>query len=262
MSKILLTGASGRLGTHLRTWFAAAGRAVLCTDIVQPEDGTSVEIADLSDRAAVDRLMSEDISAVVHFGGMAKEAGWQTILDANIVGAYNVFDAARTAGVRRIVYASSYHVLGMYPTVDAPLGIDASPRPDTLYGVSKIFGEALGRLYYDKFGIECLAIRICTAGMPNAPREFRLWCNRDDLARLIDRGLDMPALGYRTVFGISANHGAFYVNQPDPELGWHPEHSSSELPSYTTEALDSADPRNRLLGGIFAQWPHFDDRTD
>jgi uronate dehydrogenase len=262
MPQILLTGASGRLGTHLRAWFGKAGRAVLATDISPPEDAGPVEIADLADRTAVDRLMAEDISAVVHFGGMAKEAGWQTILDANIVGTYNVFEAARKAGVKRIIYASSYHVLGMHPTGDVPLGPDATLRPDSLYGVSKVFGETLGRLYFDKFGIECLAIRICTAGNPGTPREARLWCNRDDLARLVERGLDIETLGYRTVFGISANQDAFLVNPPDDDLGWKPEHASSEITPMANEALDPADPRNRLLGGTFPQRPHPDDKGE
>ncbi|KKB13514.1 hypothetical protein VE25_01390 [Devosia geojensis] len=260
MAQILLTGAAGQLGSHLRAWFAREGRPVLATDIRQPEAGEPVEIADLADRAAVDRLMAQDIAAVVHFGGMAKEAGWQTILEANIMGAYNVFEAARKAGVGRVVYASSYHVLGMHPVVDEPLGLGAPVRPDSLYGVSKVFGEALGRLYFDKFGVECLAIRICTAGTPGTARECRLWCSRDDLARLVSRGLDMPDLGYRTVFGISDNADAWFVNEPDPGLGWRPRHSSSELGlPYAADPLDPADPRNQRRGGVFAEWPHFDD---
>lgn len=260
MPQILLTGASGRLGTHLRAWFAARGRAVLATDIVAPEDGGPVEIADLADRAAVDRLMARDISAVVHFGGMSKEAGWQTVLDANIVGAYNIFEAARKAGVNRVVFASSYHVQGMYPLDATPIALGDAYRPDSLYGVSKAFGETLSRLYFDKFGIQCLAIRICTAGNPGTPREARLWCNRDDLAALVERGLDMPDLGHRAVFGISNNPNAFYVNPPDPELGWVPQHSSTELGHPDPHApLDPTDPRHLHTGGIFANWGHFDD---
>lgn len=260
MPQILLTGASGRLGTHLRNWFTARGRAFLATDIVAPDDGAPVEVADLADRDAVDRLMAQDISAVVHFGGMAKEAGWQSVLEANIMGSYNVFEAARKAGVTRIVFASSYHVQGMYPTVETPIGLNAPYRPDSLYGVSKAFGETLSRLYFDKFGIECLAIRICTAGQPGTIREARLWFNRDDLVGLVDYALDMPMLGHRIVFGISDNPGAFYLNAPDPDFGWSPDHGSLELGTPDPrEPLDPADTRNRLTGGIFSTWGHFDD---
>jgi uronate dehydrogenase len=260
MTKILLTGASGRLGTHLRAWFAARDRAVLATDIVAAEDGAPIEIADLADRQAVDRLMAQDISAVVHFGGMSKEAGWQTVLDANIVGSYNIFEAARNAGVKRVVFASSYHAQGMYPLEATPIGIEAPYRPDTLYGVSKAFGETLSRLYFDKFGIECLAIRICTAGNPGTPREARLWCNRDDLANLVERGLDVPVLGHRIVFGISDNPNAFYRNTPDAALGWTPQHTSLELGQPDPrQPLAPDDPRHRWTGGVFANWGHFDD---
>ncbi|WP_332687583.1 NAD-dependent epimerase/dehydratase family protein [Devosia sp.] len=260
MPQILLTGASGSLGSHLCHWFTRRGRAFLPTDIVATEDGSPVEIADLADRAAIDRLMAQDISAVVHFGGMAKEAGWQTVLEANIMGAYNVFESARKAGVRRVIFASSYHAQGMYPTAEVPIAIDAPYRPDSLYGVSKAFGETLSRLYFDKFGIECLAIRICTADQPGTPREARIWFNRDDLASLVDYALDIETLGHRTIFGISNNPNAFFVNAPDPDFGWSPSHGSLELGSPDPrQPLDPNDPRHQLTGGIFAEWGHFDD---
>ena len=126
MPKTLLTGAAGRLGTYLRQRFAAAGRPLLATDLVAPEDGGEVVLADLADRPAVDDLMRQDIDAVVHFGGIANEAPWQAILDANIAGTYNVFEEARKAGVRRVIYASSYHVLGMHPVARDGGGVVAA----------------------------------------------------------------------------------------------------------------------------------------
>lgn len=260
MSKILLTGASGKLGTHMRHWLAGRGRDFVATDIRPAGDGGEVIVADLAARAAVDALMARDISAVVHLGARATEAPWQTILDANIVATYNVFEAARQAGIRRIVYASSYHVVGMYPASELPLGADAEVRPDTLYGVSKAFGEALARLYFDKFGVECLAIRICTAGDPATPREARLWCNRDDLATLIEAGLDAEGLGYRMVYGISDNPGAPVPVEDGSGLGWRPAHGALELGSPDPrEVLDKADERHRRLGGAFALWGHPED---
>jgi uronate dehydrogenase len=260
MPQILLTGASGRLGTHLRHWFTARGRAFLATDIVPAPDGAPVEIADLADRAAVDRLMAQDISAVIHFGGMSKEAGWQTVLEANIMGSYNIFESARKAGVTRVILASSYHAQGMYPVEDTPIAVADPFRPDSLYGVSKAFGETLSRLYFDKFGIECLALRICTAGQPGTTREARLWFSRDDMASLVDHALDIPKLGHRTLFGISNNPDAYCLNPPDPDFGWTPAHTSLELGTPDPRApLDPTDPRNHLVGGIFTQWGHFDD---
>nr|WP_295886339.1 NAD(P)-dependent oxidoreductase [uncultured Devosia sp.] len=262
MPKILLTGASGQLGTQLRHWFTARNRAFLATDIAAPADGARVEIADVADRSAIDRLMGQDISAVVHFGGMASEAGWQTMLEANITGTYNVFEAARKAGVTRVIFASSYHVQGMYPTSEVPIAPEDPYRPDSLYGVSKAFGETLSRLYFDKFGIECLAIRICAASNPSSPRDARLWFNQDDLLSLVDHALDVPVLGHRTMFGISDNPNAFYRNPPDADFGWSPRHGALELGTPDPrEPLDPADPRQRLTGGAFTQWDHPDDEV-
>jgi uronate dehydrogenase len=262
MPKILLTGASGQLGNHLRNWFTATGRAFLATDIAAPADGAAVAIADLADRAAIDRLMAQDISAVVHFGGMANEASWQTVLEANIMGTYNIFEAARKAGVRRVIFASSYHAQGMYPVAEVPILPSDPYRPDSLYGVSKAFGETLSRLYFDKFGIECLALRICAANNPGTPRDARLWFNRDDLSGLVDRALDVPVLGHRTLFGISDNPNAFYLNPSDADFGWSPQHGSLELGAPDPHApLDPADPRNRMTGGVFAQWGHYEDEA-
>jgi len=161
--------------------------------------------------------------------------------------------------VRRIIHASSYHVHGMYPMADTPIGLGADLRPDSLYAVSKIFGEGLSRLYHAKFGIDCLAIRICSAGTPGTSREARIWCNHDDLGRLVERALDMPDLGHCTVFGISANEDALCVNTPDAGLGWVPQHGSAEVTPLAGAPLDPDDPRNRHLGGIFATWGHPDD---
>ena len=257
MPQILLTGASGQLGTRLRQWFTARGRSFLATDIVAPADGAAVELVDLANGAEVDRLMIQDISAVVHFGGMASEAGWQTLLEANIMGTYNIFEAARKAGVTRIIFASSYHVQGMYPTGGEPVAPEDPYRPDSLYGVSKAFGETLSRLYFDKFGIECLAIRICAASAPSSPRDARLWFSQDDMSSLVDHALDVPVLGHRTMFGISDNPNAFFRNPPDADFGWSPGHGALELCTPDPrEPLDAADPRQRLIGGAFTQWGH------
>lgn len=266
MPRTLLTGASGRLGRYLRERFAALGRPLLATDLVAAAgdddvapDGGEVVLADLADRAAVDELMRQDIDAVVHFGGIANEAPWQAILDANIAGTYNIFEAARKAGVKRVIYASSYHVLGMHKASDAPLDRHAEVRPDSLYAVSKLFGENLSRLYHDKFGIGCLNLRICAANNPGSQRDLKIWCQRDDLAQLVFAGLDAPELGYRTVFAISDNQGAWYVNEPSETLGWRPEHSSEELPA-PVGGWPAPDPEVAVLqGGGFAVRGHIED---
>lgn len=260
MARVLLTGAAGRLGTYLHHWLLGRGHDVIGTDIRQPETGPALVIADLADRDAVDVLMTQGVDAIVHMGGLSGEASWTDILDANISGTYNIFDSARRAGITRIIYASSYHVVGMYPTAQRPLGIDAPPRPDSLYGVSKVFGETLARLYHDKFGIDCLAIRICTANLPKTSREAQLWCSPEDLAQLVETGLLHDKLGYRIIYGISANDQAFYINPNDADLNWSAEHDSSELGlPFAGLPLDPNDPLNQRHGGIFAIRGHFED---
>ncbi|MEQ1956129.1 NAD(P)-dependent oxidoreductase [Mesorhizobium sp. CN2-181] len=259
MSRILLTGAAGRLGTYQRRRFAELELDVLATDIVQPPGAPPLEIADFCDPAQVARLMQQDISAVVHLGGVANEQPWQAILSANIVGTYNIFEGARLAGVRRIVYASSYHAVGMYPVDDMPVDTHAALRPDSLYGLSKGFGETLARLYHDKFGIESMSIRICTALRPKTERELHLYCNQDDLFDLVRTAIEAPRLGCKLVYGISERDGAWCVNDEDQLLGWEAKHRSSELPPPGGNSWPSRDPSYVMLGGVFGIRGHPDD---
>lgn len=254
MSRILLTGASGYLGTQLRQALVAQSHAVLATDMRPAPDGAPIELADLADAAAIDALMAQKPDAVLHLGGMANEGDWDLILRANIMGCYNIFEAARRHGVQRIIYASSYHVAGFYPTAQAPLPVDMPYRPDTLYGVSKAFGENLARFYFDKYGIQSLSIRICSAHRPKTPRESRNWCDPADLARMVGQALSVDVLGCQTLYGISDNPGAFFTNPPDNALGWAPQGSSllHDFPD-PRDPIDLEDPANMFLGGGMAR---------
>lgn len=259
MSRILLTGASGYLGTKLRAALAAEGHTIIATDIRPAADGADIAIADLADASAMDGLMRQGIDAVVHLGGMANEGDWDLILRANVMGSHTLFEAARRHGVGRIIYASSYHVAGFYPTEAAPLPVDIAYRPDTLYGVSKVFGETLARFYFDKHGVQSLSIRICSAHNPKTVREARNWCDPADLAAMVSRALAAEQLGCQVLYGISDNPGAFFVNPPDNSLGWAPKGSSlqHDFPD-PRAAIDLTDPANRLLGGGMALRPALD----
>ncbi|MGQ0752159.1 MAG: NAD-dependent epimerase/dehydratase family protein [Betaproteobacteria bacterium] len=161
MQRVLITGAAGAIGTTLRAGLKGVYPLLRLSDIRPVGDLSSGEdfmSADLNDAAAVARLMP-GIDCVVHLGGVPREDKWEAILANNIVGTYNVFEAARKAGVKRVVFASSNHVIGFHRaarTVD----IEAPVRPDSRYGVSKVFGEALGRLYADKHGLSVACLRI------------------------------------------------------------------------------------------------------
>lgn len=251
MRTILLTGANGVLGSHLHAHMLAAGRHVVATDVRPALGRNDVVEADLFNADAVDSLV-EGVDEIVHFGAISNEKSWSLIQAANIEGTRNIFESAHKHGVRRVIFASSYHVMGFHPAVDAPIRLDAPVRPDTMYAVSKIFGESYGRYCYERYGLECLVVRICTAFPPKSSRDARNFCDRDDLARLVDCGLDMPELGFRTVYALSDNPNPFFVNEPDPGLDWKPEASSRAYAAIDPDAaINFEDPVNRMVGGAF-----------
>jgi uronate dehydrogenase len=259
--RILLTGASGRLGPGLRQRLEAAGHDIVATDLRPDPGGAPVELARLDDLDAL-LVLAAGVDAIVHLGGASNEAPWQTILGANIEGTYHVFEAARRCGVKRVILASTYHVVGMYPVDAAPLDLTAPPRPDSLYAVSKLFGENLAQLYCDKFGIECLAIRICAASGANTSRDLSLWLAPEDLAGLVLAGLAAETLGCRTIFGLSGSAKPWMANQPDPGLDWQPSRHSGELtPPDGATQWPPADPANSRIGAGFARRGHPDDEA-
>jgi uronate dehydrogenase len=160
---------------------------------------------------------------------MSVEAPWETILQSNIVGTYNLFEAARKQGVRRIIFASSNHVVGFYPRGQT-VGRDVLPLPDTRYGVSKAFGEALGAFYAYKFGIGVLCIRIGKfAEQPVNERDLSIWLKPEDLVPLIRIGLERPNLVYELVYGSSDNARSWWDNSAARRLGYDPHGRSEEF---------------------------------
>lgn len=153
--RILLTGASGNLGKILRVRLRRYADIVRVSDVATLErahDQEEVVRCDLADAAAVDALV-QGVDAIVHFGGVSVERPFEEILPANIQGRFNIYEAARRKGVRRVVFASSNHVIGYYRQGEM-LDADVPPRPDGYYAVSKAFGEQLSRFYFDRYGIE------------------------------------------------------------------------------------------------------------
>ncbi len=161
LQRVLITGAAGGIGRRLRRLLRGVYPALRLSDKVRPDDLAVDEdfiAADLGDLAAVEAAMA-GVDGIVHLGGMSVESDWETILHANIIGTRNLFEAARRQGAARIVFASSNHAMGFYPR-RRRVGTAALVRPDSRYGVSKAFGEALGALYADKHGLRVLCIRI------------------------------------------------------------------------------------------------------
>jgi uronate dehydrogenase len=210
--RVLITGARGRIGTVLRAGLRDGLDELRLSDLEAPEalqDPETFVAADLTDAAAVAHAV-DGVDAVVHLGAVPDEAAFEVIAGPNLHGAYHVFEACRRAGVRRVVYASSNHATGMYP-VGAPLDGSQVPRPDGLYGASKVFGEALGRMYAERFGLEVVSLRIGSfRPRPTEQRELATWLSHDDCVRLVRAALTAEPVGFEIVYGASANTRAWW----------------------------------------------------
>ena len=216
MKKVLITGAAGGIGTRLRKLLKGVYPEIRISDIKKPADLRADEDfvqADLADMAQVEKAVA-GIDGIVHLGGFSVEGPWETILNANIVGCYNLFEAARKAGVKRVVFASSNHAVGFYPR-RRKIGIDEPVRPDSRYGVSKAFGEALGAMYAYKHGMRVTCLRIGNvADAPIDLRRLSIWLHPEDLVQLIRIGLEHPDIRNEIFYGASDN-AARLVGQRD-----------------------------------------------
>ncbi|MBN9408108.1 MAG: NAD(P)-dependent oxidoreductase [Burkholderiales bacterium] len=261
--RLLLTGAAGGLGKALRERLKANCDVLRLSDVAAlGEAGAGEEIvhADLADAQAV-HAMVEGVDAIVHLGGISVEAAFQPILQANIVGLYNLYEAARKHGVKRVVFASSNHVTGFYSqgeTIDA----DAPARPDGLYGLSKAFGEDLARLYYDRWGIETACVRIGSSfAEPKDRRMLATWLSFDDLHRLVTACLTTPVLRHTIIFGMSRNAVTWWDNRLANHVGYVPQDSSDVFRDAVyarTPAPDLADPAALYQGGAFVRTGPFE----
>lgn len=222
--RVLITGAAGAIGSCLREGLRHRVDELVLSDsrTLEPGDHERFVEADLADRDAVMRA-ADGVDAVIHLGAIPTEASFDELLGPNLIGTFNVFEAARRGGARRIVFASSNHATGFYPVERRLTGRDA-PRPDTLYGVTKAYGEALGSLYSDKFGLDVICIRIGSFGeRPRQARELATWLSLGDAVRLFAACLSAPSVGFRVIYGASANTRLSWDLSPARELGYEPQ---------------------------------------
>jgi uronate dehydrogenase len=224
MKRVLMTGAAGGIATMIRPLVAPIYPEIVLSDVKEPKELQPNETfvpAELADIASVERAC-EGIDGIIHLGGYSVEGPWETILQSNIIGCYNLFEAARRKGVKRVVFASSNHAIGFYPRVQR-IGVDVVPRPDSRYGVSKIFGEGLGSLYADKHGMRVLSIRIGNVGeKPLDKRRLSIWIKPSDLVQLIRIGLEHPDLRYEVMYGASNNERSWWDNSVAFKYGYRP----------------------------------------
>jgi uronate dehydrogenase len=224
MKRVLLTGAAGGIATWLRKLLPPVYPDLMLTDIREPKDlqpGERFILADIAKPDEIERVC-QGVEGIIHLGGRSGEAPWEAILEANIVGCYNLFEAARKAGVKRVVFATSNHAVGFYPRTTT-IGTDVIPRPDSRYGVSKLFGEGLGAMYAYKHGLGVTSLRIGNVGdRPRDVRRLSIWIEPEDLVQLIRIGLERPGLVYEVMYGVSDNQRSWYDNSRAETLGYKP----------------------------------------
>jgi len=254
--RVLVTGAAGGIGRRLRPLLRRAYPALRLSDRAAVTDlvpGETFVPAELDDLPSLERAVA-GIEGIVHLGGMSVENDWPTILQSNIIGTYNLFEAARRQGVRRVVFASSNHAVGFYRR-RRRINTDVLPRPDTRYGVSKAFGEALGALYADKFGLGVLCIRIGNVDdKPVDKRRLSIWIHPEDLSALIRIGLEHADLRYDVVYGASDNEKSWWDNDAAYRLGYRPRHRAEDYvaDAMAAQAKLSPDPVGDIFqGGSF-----------
>ncbi|MEM7775109.1 MAG: NAD(P)-dependent oxidoreductase [Pseudomonadota bacterium] len=241
MKTVLMTGAAGGIATWLRPRLVERYGSLRVSDIKTPENLDSRETfvaADLANLAEVEAAC-DGIDGIVHLGGHSIEGPWDTILNANIIGTYNLFEAARRKGVKRVIFASSNHAVGYYPR-DLRIPPDVVPRPDSRYGVSKVFGEGLGAMYAYKHGLGVMSLRIGNVNdQPVDARRLAIWISPDDIAQLCAIGLETPELVYEVVYATSDNDRSWYENARAYALGYRPKSQSED---YAKVVLASEEP--------------------
>ncbi|MGX6999541.1 NAD-dependent epimerase/dehydratase family protein [Caballeronia sp. KNU42] len=255
MKKIALSGAGGQLGSVVRTALIARGIPLRSAGGTKPlaalVEGEDVMHGDLRDPAVVDRLL-DGVDVLIHFAGTSVERPLPEIIDNNLRALVEVYEGARRQGVRRVVFASSNHAIGMYPVTEH-LELDCALRPDGFYGLSKVWGEALARMYWDKHGIESICVRIGSClERPTEPRHLSTWFGHRDLMHFLDRCIEAEGVGFMTVWGVSANTRSWWDNRGADHLGYVPTQNAED---YAAQVLAGPNPLDalgqRYQGGSF-----------
>ena len=257
LKKLVLTGAGGRLGSYLREPLAGIADELVSTDITEDigklYSGEQYIKADLANYDEVDKVL-QGADMVVHMGAIADEAPFEELLGPNFVGAYNIWESAFQNGLRRVVYASSIHAVGMYPKNEF-IGTEVPHRPDTFYGLAKCFAEDLGRMYWDKRGLESVHMRILSCAKVTSARALGSWLSYDDLIQLVLRAIDTPVTGFSVVYGVSDNDRAPVDNSKAAFLGYRPKDNAEQFADRVLAdepVMDPQDPGHMCHGGPFA----------
>lgn len=265
-SRLVVTGAAGGIGSRIRGKLDHLADEVVLSDLqdVEVSGKECSHPCDLTDLAATRELLKGG-GDVLHFGGQSVEAPFEIICQANLIGLYNLYEAARLEGVRRVLFASSNHVVGFHPR-EAHLDAHSPLRPDSLYGVSKAYGEAMARLYYDKFGIESLCVRIGSClEKPADRRQLATWMSPEDFILMFERMISASRLGCTIIYGASNNAEKWWDNSAAAFLGWQPQDTAERWREQIEAASPPPDPMDPAIiyqGGAFASGQHPDEADD
>lgn len=267
MKRVLMTGAAGGVGTMLTPLLRGLYPELVLSDLRTPPalaPGDKFVAADLANLGEVENVC-EGVDGILHFGGYSIEGTWDQIRTANIEGCYNLFEAARAKGVKRIVFASSNHAVGFYPRT-THIGTNVTPRPDSRYGISKVFGEALGSFYSDKHGVGVTSLRIGNVGpVPLDKRRLAIWVHQEDLLQLCRIGLEHPGIRYEVFYGASFNERTWWDNSNAYAFGYRPKHRAEDhaARALAEQAKLPADPVGDFYqGGPFCSAEYTADARD
>ena len=253
MKPVLLTGASGALGRLLARELGALGWTLRLTDIAPFPDplppGARFVRADLADGVEIIR-QAEGCGAILHFGGVSTDQPFPAISPPNLDGLYYVYEAARREGAR-VIFASSNHSIGFHERT-AKLDADCAFRPDSYYGLSKAYGELMGRLYWDKHGVENVNLRIgsCLPKPVNA-RMLATWLSYPDLVALVRCAVQAPRVGHCVVWGASANPASFWGEDHRARIGWQPQDSAEAFRAELAGKVSTDAVEERYQGGAY-----------
>lgn len=258
---IAITGGAGRVGTAMRKFLTPQVRHVRIIDVVQPPELAGNESFERADITDVDELTAAfaGIDGIIHLAGIPNERALAEMVQVNVIGTSTVYEAARRAGVPRVVLGSSNHSTGFYPR-DTLVTPDSPMRPDSIYGLTKCWGELTAGMYYDKAGIRSLIIRIGNAqDMPRAPRSLEVWISANDLTQLSLIGLTHPDVDVKTVFGVSGGGGSWWDNSEADRLGYIPQdriRDHAHPDAFKPVPADASPVGEYFQGAMFCTFDH------
>jgi uronate dehydrogenase len=256
LKTLVLTGAAGHVGRALRPILRAHWHLILVdrVDIEDVRPGETVVSCDIGDLQTLTKAFRGAVG-VVHLAGCTTEEEIEEAIAGNVQGAWNVFEAARTCRIERVVFASTHHVVGHYPR-HRRFGANVLLRPDSRYGLTKAFGEQVGALFADRYGQRVLVIRIGYMGeRPIDRRRLSIWISPRDLAQLVEIGLNHPTLRYAVVYGVSANSRSFFDDAEARRLGYVPQDSADMFEADVFSSVPPEDPElvgTHVIGGGMA----------